>query len=371
MKGHWKRLPIIWSGLGISTQLLEQIRSLPGRNVLLITESRLKVSRFLFKFKENLSKDKTEVKVHFVRQVKKELELGQAIEWVPFIVHYRVIIGIGNSDLLNYTKQLTNLIRKQNNDELKVFLVPVHPTTGIEVTPYVYSYEAEQQIRTYEELTVPHTVIYDSYLPVNESSFNFIAPSMLTLAQAIEIHFSTKRYKCITHSTLHLITKYMVRATYQTKDFEANEALLRAGLLLGTIPFDRTKISLFECFILPMMKTKPILYYFAIAGILPYLIPLYKQLDEAIKTQGSQAIGSIHPKDETIEDNLSAKLANLLQTIGFPQDIKAIGIEEKDLASLAFSAFALWTSRLDAEMELSEEVFYETYKVAYQGYIKK
>src|SRR5699024_3703661 len=112
------------------------------------------------------------------------------------------------------------------------------------------------------------------------SLYEIISTSIITLSEAIEAQFFSSTHNSFPLIATKLIASYIVRATYNKNDTEAFETLLKAGMLLGLANADRKKCSLFSCFIIPIIRKVDVSFSIALAIMLPYLMEVYRHINE-------------------------------------------------------------------------------------------
>src|SRR5699024_7672681 len=187
-----------------------------------------------------------------------------------------------------------------------------------------YTYVDEIQKRSLDPFTVATTIIYDPLLSLQATPFETSSNSLITLAKAIETNFFALNHKTLSLISIKLLSQHIVRATYHSDDIEAYEALLRSSMLLGLGGEQDAQISLFNCFTIPIIKQVDIAYPIALATMLPYLINMYRQINEAAGVKIVKELGVTFSQTDDVYYYLIARLANLTETLGYPNHLPAL-----------------------------------------------
>lgn len=360
-------------GVGVLKRLKEELNANRSEKVLLIVESENRGSSFFYKLMADILKDGIEAHFYFVPRNQERLHQPYQYPSDLYGVSYDTIIALGSFELLNYASFLALFSESigQPRQKKSLILVPNTPTLGLEVAGLVYVYH--QQVRTYPFMKrcYPTAVFYDPLMTTRIPLMQLLSSSILTLAEAIEYHYNSLVHRKLTTSAIHLVLHYLVRATYQRKDLEAKEALLRAGMFLGLSRQEDDGVSLLSCMVRPIYQKVNISYASVTAVLLPYMVKFYRLLEKggkeiALLSELNYDVSFI----ELSSSPLPYRLAKLLRGVGFPLDLKSIGILERDLEALATHAYTLWSKGVGIEEEIDEEYFYAFYKSAYLGNIE-
>lgn len=382
LREHVKQVPTLIIGCGTISRLGQTFLPEGRSNVLIIVEPTLEKTAILHFIKSSLTSRSQKVQLFYVRNIKSKLTKTKDFPNILLARKYDVIIGIGNNDLLNYTKLVAEFLNDVyhpsttksimvTKDEFQVILLPTSPTTGIELKPIVYQYDTH--VQQWANLKEPYisTVIYDPLIVKNKSSYTITSTAIKTLAEAIETHFFIKKPHPFPFYAYNLITNYIVRATYRKGDLEALEALLRAGMFLGLTKNKRKKYSLVQCFAIPIMRKVDTVNSVLYAILLPYVIYMYRQVNES---RGVSLVNQLDLPFETVDHQyayLSARLANVLKTVGYPTHLRALGITQDCLGELAFAAYTLWSNNELVNVSWCQGDFQRIYEKAYRGKIEQ
>lgn len=373
VNNHFQQLPTLLIGRGIVGKIVEHIPSLEANNILIIVDNNLRHHSIVKKIKTLLTSQVNRIQVWQVTHVKSNLTKGKSFFIEKGQSQYDTIIGVGKNDLLNYVKLFAQAseINKQSKQQeqakhnIKLILLPTIVTSGIEVTKQTYTYIDEIQKRTLDTFTVATTIIYDPLLSLQASPFETSSNSLITLAKAIETNFFAPNHQTLSLISIKLLSQHIVRATYHRDDIEAYEALLRSSMLLGLGGEQDAQISLFNCFTIPIIKQVDIAYPIALATMLPYLINMYRQINEAAGVKIVKELGVTFSQTDDVYYYLIARLANLTETLGYPNHLPALGIKRADLLGLTSHAYTLWSMNSPSIAPWSENDFFHIYEKAF------
>jgi len=365
--------PKLVVGVGVFCRLKEELEVHRSEKVLFIVEPTFKELSFLYKINSFLKKQGFQVRMHFVPKGEETIQNPYKLPDLAYDATFDTVIGLGNNELLNYTTfTATTLERLGLNKKRKItlFLIPSTPTTGIEASGKFYTYENNMRHFPFKRRLYPAIIFYDPLITIHIPLLQLIRSSVITLAKAIEHHYNSATYRKLTTSSIQLIVHHLVRASYHRKDLEAREALLRAGMFLGLSSVDWKRISLIDCFVLPVYQKVQVSVATVTAVMLPYVVKLYREIDEQREREILLALGYTKYNKVQSSSTLSYRLVNVFKGVGFPIDLRSIGVKEKDLDELAFTAYGLWMREGYCSKELTEESFYSLYREAYAGNIE-
>lgn len=376
--GHMFRdLPKLLIGRGIVSKLSEEVNRLASRSVLLIAEPNLSESNLLQLLRVKLMNQVKKLDIHFITNVKEKLSNQSHAPQIEALAadNYDTVIGLGSNDLLNYTKimslYMNDLTPLRTESEVKIenrvhtILLPLTPTIGLELRNHTYQYEDELRTIIPHPGAAPQLVIYDPTLSTKDSPYELIATSAMTLAKALDIYFFIHEHKEFPLATIKLIMTYLVRAVYSENDLQAIEALYKASMLLGVVPYEDQRISLYDSFVIPIKSKVRVAYPIALATVLPHMIELYMQVNEQRGRHLLQTLGLASLAKTELDKFFAKRLANIMQTVGFPLHLRSLGIEETHLEELAFAAYTLWCQNDRPGLNWEEADFFRIYKGAY------
>src|SRR5699024_3417251 len=186
---------------------------------------------------------------------------------------------------------------------------------------------------------------------------------------AFESHFFAQKCNEFPVTTLKLLFKYVIRATYNKRDFEAHEELLKSGMLLGLANVNHLKIPLIHCFAMPIVRQTKCSYAVAIAMMLPYAMLMYRDVNE---WRGKIITNKLAIYDEHMKDiycYLKFCLANLFKTLGYPLTLKALGVSTNDIPTLGHKAFTMWLNNNRDNPNWNEMHFTSIFAKAFAGKI--
>lgn len=382
LNNNVKNLPTLLLGIGTSERLKYEIKSLNNQNTLIIADSSLKESKILRLINATISSSIHKVNVHFIENVKRKLTSNYNFPTTLLTENYDAIIGIGSNDLLNYTKIValfscqfdkganfsTGVMMESDNCK-RVMLLPSTVTYGIEVTNKTYIYNNRVKIVKNNELVAASTIIYDPLLVMESPLYERVTAGIIAFAHAFEIYFFEKRFNKFPVATLNLLFKHIIRATYNKRDIEAQEALLKAGMLLGLTDVYCIKIPLINCFVIPIMRKADCSYAVAISLILPYIMNMYREVNRNREKFLAKVLDLPFISEEKIYKHLSFRLANIFKALGYELTFESIGISAGDISALGTEAFTLWLQNNLRCPDWNELHFISAYRKAYERYV--
>src|SRR5699024_10038912 len=373
VNNHFQQLPTLLIGRGIVGKIGEHIPSPETNTILIIVDDNLRNHSIVKKIKSFLPAQVNNIQVWQVTHVKNNLKKGQKLPIEKGQSQYDTIIGVGENDLLNYVRLFAEASEKNKQSDkqeqakhnLKLILIPTIVSSGLEVTKQTYTYLDEIQKRSLAPSTITTTIIYDLLLSFNAAPYEITSNSLMTLAEAIETFFFAPKHMTLFHISNKLLIHHIVRATYHNDDIEAYEALLKSSMLLGLSGEPDAQISLFNCFTIPIIKQVDISYPIALATMLPYIIDLSRQKDEAGGVKIVKELGVTFSKVDDYYYYIIARLTNLTKTLGYPNHLSSLGIKRDDLLGLTSHAYTLWSMNSPSMVTWSEKDFFHIYEKAF------
>lgn len=380
MKTHFENLPILLIGKGVFRKSLSDMEKFSNKRILIIAEESDTKHHLLRRIKSSVSAKSVHVQHHLVRNVRRKLTCSHRFPTTLLAEQYEVIVGVGGNDLLNYAK-IVSIFSKRideypaSEDTIltkpirQVALFPTTVTNGFEVSNKTYTYTNQFKKVTTNESILPATIVYDPLLCIESPLNRRVNSSVTTLSKAFEGYFLADKDNKFTLATLKLLFTYIVRATYNRRDIEAQEGLLKAGMLLGLANVLPSKTELMNCFTIPLIRRTNCSYAGAAAVMLPYLVKLYRNLNEQRGAQLVHALISPKRKMENDYGYITFRLMNIFRALGFPTNLKVLGIDQEELSQLAFETYTLWCENNDEAPRWNELQFLSIYTNAYAGII--
>lgn len=367
-------------GIGTFKKLIYEIQSFNSKNVLIIADSAVKKNNLLQLVTSTIAPSIDNVRIHLVQNVKGKLKSTYSFPTTLLTEQYDAIIGVGGNDLLNYTKifakltcQLdeeaqssTSIITKSHKNK-KLMLLPLVVTNGMEVTNKTYTYNNDIKIVKNNELLLASTIIYDPLLSSGCSLYKRVTSSTITLAHAFEVHFFSEKLNKFPIATINLLFNYVIRATYNKRDIEAQEALLKSGMLLGLTNVYCLKVPLVKCFAIPLMRKTNCSYAFAIALMLPHLMKVYRDVNEQRGEVLARALDVYNEDRKDMYDELSFRLTSIFKNLGYPLTLESLGISINDILNLGNEAFTIWLTNDYESLGWNERYFISIFTKAFTG----
>src|SRR5690625_3435681 len=281
MRMDYRHFPKLLIGLNRLKELDETIVQFGGSRVIVITEPIVKHLRLL-EFVENVcSKNEMAIDLHFVSGLETTKADIEQLQRKFKAVSYDVYIGIGNEATLNATKILAGTSGRQQNlffaskktfnsqRDYKMLLIPTTVTSGMEVTSNVFIYVRTGGVRKHLSgyQFFPSAVLYDPLLTLNQSPYQIASSSMVSLASALEFYLLAHDgdFSIFSLKAIKLLFNYILRATFNNRDFEAREAVLRASMLLGLARSIDCQYQLMYSFAKPIEEKLNISYEIVVA----------------------------------------------------------------------------------------------------------
>lgn len=380
MYNHFGELPKLLIGKGILQRLLCDMKTFNDKKILMIAEATNGKHNLLKTIKSSIATISKSIHLHFVNDVRKKLTCSHNFPTTLIANQYEVIIGVGDNDLLNYTK-IISLFSKQADDysalrssvmtkpKRHLMLLPTTVTCGLEVTNKTFTYDKVFPVIKTNESMLPSTIIYDPLISVHASLTNRVNASIITFAQAFERYFFAEKLNKFCLATLKLLFTYIVRATYNKRDIEAQEGLLKAGMLFGLANVITREKLLINCFTIPLIRRTKCSYPVAIATMLPYVVQLYRDVNNKRGKQLADTLQLSKGRANNFYRYITFRLMNICKALGFPTNLRTLGISQNELPNLASEAFQLWEKNNGKHPHWNEFQFMSLYLNAYNGII--
>lgn len=380
----FRTLPHICFGIGSINVLKENIKQFHGKRVLILIEPVEDKMNILKQIKTMVKQNQMTYHIHYVTKLKLKLTDEDSIERTKYSQKVDVMIGIGGTLLLNFTKFIAISLNNKNIFEtvlqkqplqkgIPTILIPTTITSGFEAAPHIMIDQTQEQLSVRHRYFAPSTIIYDPNLTRFSLPYERFSQSILTLIKALESYYLLKEENFLLNFPLKAITlifKNMIQVTYQTNDLEAQAALTKAGMYLGIIKNVYPNQYVFHCFIKPLQQVAHIPKEMAVAVMLPYILEMYRKLNHTRGKKIVSELGLNLNDDDHIDLYLKARLANLIRTIGFPTKLASLNITKEDLTILAKYANDEFCKMNDFCIKWNEQDFKKLYENAYFGKIK-
>jgi len=378
LQTHYKNLPKLLIGMGTLSELRREMIFYKSQYVLIIAEPVFERTDVLQAIKSYITPYVNNVRIHYVTEVKQNLQEREVFTTTLQFNKYDTIIGLGNSDLLNYAKIMAQILSHRKDAKptinvtsckatLSLILIPTTPTSGIEAAKKTYTYHQHVKVIQTHKQMCPATIIYDPLIPIKSSPYEMISSSIVTLSEAIEAKYFAHNNTRFPTAAIKLIMNYIIRATYNKDDEEAHEALLKAGMVLGLAHVRRNKCSLIDCMTIPIICQVDVPYPVALSVMLPYVIEMYRDVNEKRANKIADAFDYQSSNIDSLHSYIARRLTNMIKTLGFPLHLRSLGVKKEDLTTLAFNSYTLWAKNNRDEPKWDELTFEKIYNKAYAG----
>src|SRR5699024_7666945 len=141
LQTHYKNLPKLLIGMGTLSELRREMIFYKSQYVLIIAEPVFERTDVLQAIKSYITPYVNNVRIHYVTEVKQNLQEREVFTTTLQFNKYDTIIGLGNSDLLNYAKIMAQILSHRKDAKptinvtsckatLSLILIPTTPTSG-------------------------------------------------------------------------------------------------------------------------------------------------------------------------------------------------------------------------------------------------
>lgn len=387
LKKVYRFFPKLQVGIHMLQEIGKFAHHLGGKRILLITEPIFRNIVNIERIEKLCEQYRIQVDTYYVSDIKQEIIDIKRISISLRKKPYDVLIGFGNEHLLNYTKILAIHINNERdifyylkeNESLHrakpTILIPSMITTGTEITPTIFIYEKKRMTYFNHPFFAPSIIIYDPVLSIHNSPYNIASSSVLSLAQAFETYLfaSENNYLAMfALKAIKLLSNYIIRVVFNIEDFEAHEAVLRAGMLIGMARCNQSCSSFTYSFASPISKKANIPYEIAVAVMFPYINYIYSKINKQRINHIINELGLSIDNEEEAVVYLTSRLINVIRAVGFPTNLVSVGINVDELITLSKEAFFLWQGSECSKKShrVIEEDFKTIYKNAYSGRIE-
>lgn len=377
-------LPKISYGIYSIHLLKENLKSYRGKKLLIITEPLFNKLDLLDNLETIVKMNNIEYHIHFASKIQVRLDdidgdydfRGNNID---------LIIGIGSEDLLNYTKfiavfltngkDLFHRIKTQQhiNKNLPTILIPTTFTTGNEVSPRIYVEKFHLPAMINHLFFVPSLIVYDPKILVHLTPYERASLSLSILSHALESFFIVKENRWLVNFSIKsilLLLNNIVQVTYKTNDLNAQQAIMKAGMLIGVATHSNQYDSIMKHFVSSIQQQILIPKELIVAVLLPYTLDIYREINHKRGHKLVQELGLNVKEEEYIYTYIKIRLANLIRTIGFPTKLSSLHIKKDELPKLAENAYLNYVKNNKSKNNLEKQLFHKIYEDAYYGKIK-
>ena len=289
------------------------------------------------------------------------------------------LIGLGGGSSLDCAKGINFLLTnggdmrdyhgygKATRPMLPMIGVPTTAGTGSEAQSYAVVSDAATHVKMAcgDPKAAFRVAILDPDLTISQPTPVTAAAGFDAIAHAVETYVTTKRNgfsTCFSREAWRLLSANYGRVVVQPDDVDARGAM-HLGAHYAGLAIEHSMLGAAHACANPLTAHYDITHGIALAILLPHVVrwnasivpELYSDL--LTVTAGGSSDGNPGGK-------LAAKLAGLGAAAGLPDTLRAAGVQESDLETLAKDAADQWTGMFNPR-PLDADSALEVYKCAY------
>ena len=270
---------------------------------------------------------------------------------------FDLVIGFGGGSPMDAAKAVSILLTNEGNIEdflgrdtvrkpgARMILVPTTAGTGSEVTIYsVLADKAEgQNILTgiADRHLLPDWAIVDPTLTAAMPPFLTANTGIDAFSHAVESYLNVKsnfQTEPLALKSIELVTHYLEKANADGNDSEARYHMA-AGSVLAGMSLCQTGGGLVHALAETIQIPYNLQHGSAISVILPHVMSynLVERPDKYANVSRAMGIGSSELSETQLAEKSAEKLSQIIENIGLPTQLSALGIPENDLEEIAKS----------------------------------
>src|SRR5690625_374268 len=351
MKKQFSTFPTLLFGRGTARQIETIIQRLNCERIVIISDQMFCHTKHIKRLETWICLAGKRVETKYITSEK--IEMTNLVQTTSHLLDDScdLLIGYGRKHIMNVTKWLSVMLKnelafingldtKQIKVSIPTILIPLDMTTGDELVPFISLYQQGNLLNVFHREFTPSHVIYDPTIITKGASYQKVGTYIYALAHAIETYFFSLHRGWMTTCALKamkLIFRYIMRVTYNEKDEQASEAMLRASMLLGMAKIDTPKRMLTESVIEPIVKKFQLPYTVALGLMLPYIVKIYEKIN---RRRIGYIMEELHVNifdEKTAFDYLTFRIENIIRSLGFPSSLAMLDIDKRDLKILTDS----------------------------------
>lgn len=380
--------PISYTGWGSLSNLLEEVKRLNARKILVITDPFLKDIGITNKVVDPLVESGYSTEIYTDVVPEPPLAIGEKLVAYTRENAFDLVIGVGGGSALDLSKlagvlasnegkvaDYLNLTgsKKVTKKGIPTILIPTTSGTGSEVTNIsVLSLETTKDVITHDYL-LADVAIVDPALTISLPPKVTAATGVDALTHAIESYISknaTPVSDALALQAIRLISNSIRQAVFNGEDKQARTDMSYGSYLAG-LAFFNAGVAGVHALAYPLGGQFHIAHGDSNAVLLPYVMGYIRPSCEKRMKDIYDAMGfsSANLSQKEASYKCVAELKRLVEDVNIPSTLKGFNITEDVLDSLTKDALGQKRILKRSPMSLLKEDIYTIYKAAYDGVI--
>lgn len=343
-------------GTGSISQIGVEAKKLGANHVLLVTDRIICETGLLEKIQAPLKAEDITFDINSEITPEPPFELLEDILETIQDKSYDLLIGIGGGSVLDATKMLAIMLKNKGDIRqmvgtnlvpskgLPFILTPTTAGTGSEVTYNAIFTDNKDHVKKgiVSPYLLPDVAIIDPALTMTMPAAVTAATGMDALVHAVESYTALRADALndgIALQAIKLITHSLRKAVFNGNDLKAREDMSMGSLLAG-ISLANAGVGAVHALAYPIGGKFKVPHGVANSLLLPYVMKYNvvsdtKKFAEVARAMGEKTEGL---SEREAADKAVKAMARLAKDIGIPASLKEVGVEKKDLRSLAEEA---------------------------------
>jgi len=369
-------------GIGSRKDMAKEIRRLEGSKPLIVTYAEPKLASTVEEIVKILHGDGMDSAVYSRAEPEPRIEVAENLATYARKGRFDVVIGIGGGSVMDLAKiasmSLTN--PKPVREYLGVDLVPKKgvplicaPTTagtGSEVTMFSVLSVGKKKMDVVSPHIIPDVALVDPFLTATMPPELTAGTGMDALSQAIETVTSlaaTPLTDCLALTAIQLTAKWLRVAYNDGGDIEARSGMALAANLSG-LAFGSGKLTLGHSLSQTFGPVRKISHGVSCGVALPYVMDFYLPVIPEKLSLIAEAMG-VETRGLPVSEAAKAGIrfvVRLVEDVGIPVSLKALGFEKGEMAELAETCVKEWP-RPNSPRELTGGAVREVFEKMWEG----
>ena len=289
------------------------------------------------------------------------------------------LIGFGGGSSLDCAKGINFLLTnggdmrdyhgygKATRPMLPMIGVPTTAGTGSEAQSYAVVSDAATRVKMAcgDPKAAFRVAILDPDLTISQPAPVTAAAGFDAIAHAVETYVTTKRNgfsTCFSREAWRLLSANYGRVVAQPDDVDARGAM-HLGAHYAGLAIEHSMLGAAHACANPLTARYDITHGIALAILLPHVVRWNASIVQELYSD-LLTVAAGGPSDGNPGGKLAAKLAELGAAAGLPDTLRAAGVQESDLETLAKDATEQWTGMFNPR-PLDADSALEVYTCAY------
>ncbi len=373
-------------GNGVLTKVGEVVRDLGGTRALLVTDKGIAAAGHADRTIDLLKT--AGVQVTLFDAVRENPTTGDVAKCLAVAREGTIdlIIGLGGGSSMDTAKGTNFLLTnggemkdywgvgKTTKPMLPLIAIPTTAGTGSECqsAALIADEETHQKMACLDPRAAARVAILDPLLTVSQPRQVTACTGIDAIAHAVETAVTTRRNGwslMFSSEAFKMLVKSLPRVLSNPDDLEARGRMLLGAALAGTA-IENSMLGAAHSAANPLTAHFNIVHGQAVGMMLPAVVRFNSKEDSVKRAYAELASGPeiasvSEGLDKTVE-TLVEHLEELLDVAGFPASLKACGVEEKSIPTLAEEAEKQWTANFNPR-PVAREDFAELYRSVFVG----